>query len=144
MPQGSVLEPLFSIVYVLPFGCLIANHGIDNYHYAYDTQMFVAKCASNIQMIYRHIGAVFTVKLQLFADSSLALNPDKSEVMFVGTSSQLKAAYIADVIFVAGAKLPVSIPLESYSVILNSRLTFDAHVTAVCYYLVEALRYAHH
>ena len=62
----------------------------------------------------------------------LLLNPDKSEVIFFGTKAQLKATAIIDVVVVGGSSLPVATELKSLGVVLDSRLSFDAHVTAVC------------
>jgi hypothetical protein len=52
--------------------------------------------------------------------------------MFVGSSSQLKAASSVKTVSVAGVSLPVSSAIKSLGVVIDSRLTFDAHVTAVC------------
>jgi len=43
-----------------------------------------------------------------FADNDLLLNTDKSEAMFVGSSSKLKAALSINTVTVAGVSLPVS------------------------------------
>jgi len=60
------------------------------------------------------------------------LSAYKSDVMFIGTSAQLRAADHISEIVVAGANLKLVAVIKSLGVILDSRLTFAAHVTAVC------------
>ena len=58
------------------------------------------------------------------------LNADKSEVMLVENSSQLKAASSVTTVTVAGVRVcHVSTATKSLGVIIDSRLTFDDHVT---------------
>jgi hypothetical protein len=47
--------------------------------------------------------------------------------MFIGTSAQLAAAPVNDDVTVAGVSLPVLMEIKSLGVILDSRLTFNAH-----------------
>ena len=80
-----------------------------------------------------------------FADSDLLLNADKSEVMLVGTSSQLKAALSVNTVTVAGVSLPVSTAIKSLGVIIDSRLTFDDHaICKACKFHAWALRHIRH
>jgi len=72
------------------------------------------------------------------------LNAGKSEVMFFGTSAQLQSTLSVNVVTVAGSSLPVTTEMRILGVILDSRLSFDNHVTAVCRacnYHIWALRH---
>ena len=82
-----------------------------------------------------------------FAVNNLMLNADKSDVMLIGTSAQLLAANHISEIVVAGANLKPVAAIKSLGVTLDSRLTFTAHVTAVCKacnYHIWALRHIRH
>ena len=70
------------------------------------------------------------------------LNLDKSEAMIVGTSSQLQQVLPAvPSLTVAGVNLPVSEQMKMLGVILDRRLTFEKHATAVAKsYKVTALK----
>ena len=66
------------------------------------------------------------------AVNDLLLNADKSEVMMIGTSSQLRLAATFSTVTVANSRLTVASQLKSLGVIFDPRLTFDAHVSSVC------------
>ena len=100
--------------------------------YADDTQLFIAVRAATIQSDLSVIEACSTSVQQWFAINELLLNPDKSEVIFFSTNAQLKATATIDVVVDGGSSLPVATELKSLGVVLDSRLSFDAHVTAAC------------
>ena len=80
-----------------------------------------------------------------FAENYLLLNADKSEVMMIGTSSQLRLAATFSTVTVADFRLTVSSQLKSLGVIFDPKLTFDAHVSSVCKacnYHIWALRHS--
>ena len=61
----------------------------------------------------------------------------------IGTPAQLRAASTVNTVAVADANLTLWSKLKSLGVILDSRLSFDAHVAMVCktcYYHIWALR----
>jgi len=74
----------------------------------------------------------------------LQLNPDQSEPLIVGTSSQLNQVLS---VTVAGVNLPVSEQMKVLGVILDQRLTFEKHASAVaklCNYHAQAVRHIRH
>ena len=64
-----------------------------------------------------------------YLSNNLLLNADKSQAM--GTANQLRPATSVDSVEVAGVALPVATTLKSLGVILDQRLTFSEHATAV-------------
>ena len=47
VPQGSVLGPLKSCIYMLPIGSIMRHHGLDFHFYADYTQLYVSFDLSN-------------------------------------------------------------------------------------------------
>ena len=144
VPQGGVLSALLFIAYVAPVGDVISGYGMEYHQYADDTQLFIAVRASTIQSDLSVIEVCSTIVQQWFAINELLLNPDKSEAIFFGTSAQLKSTAAVDTIIVAGSSLPLASEVKSLGVILDNRLSFDSHVTAICRacnYHIWALRH---
>ena len=75
----------------------------------------------------------YEIRCQLvLITNHLLLNADKSEVIMIGTLAQLRAASTVNAVAVTDANLMLSSKLKSLGVILDSRLSFDAHVAMVC------------
>ena len=144
VPQGSVLGPILFAAYISPVGQLITSHGVEHHQYADDTQLFLAMRASMIRAGLSTLEACTRDVKRWFAENDLLLNADKSEVMMIGTPAQLRAASSVNTVAVADANLTLSSKLKSLGVILDSRLSFDAHVAMVCKtcnYHIWALRH---
>src|SRR5664279_3897134 len=80
-----------------------------------------SKCCASVPTVYA-------------AGSSLTdlLNPDKSEAIIVGTHQQRHAAATVQTVPVAGVNLPIAPELKSLGVIIDSQISFDSHIGAVC------------
>ena len=128
-----MLGPLLFAAYVSPVGELIAEYGVEHHQYADDTQLFLEMSTSTIRHDLTTLEKCSAAVRHWFAENDLQLNADKSEVLMLGTSAQLSAASsVVDSVAVAGATLSISSEVKSLGVVFDSRLTFDAHVRAVC------------
>ena len=67
-----------------------------------------------------------------FLVNDLLLNPTKSEVIAVGTATQRRTTIIAGTVIVAGAPLLFVNNIRSLGVQIDTDLSFDAQVNAVC------------
>jgi len=80
--------------------------------------------------------------------NDLQLNPDKSESLIVGTSPQLKQVIpVVPFVTVAGVDRQVAEQMKVLGGVLDQRLTFEKHVTAVaksCNYHAQAIRHIRH
>ena len=82
-----------------------------------------------------------------YLSNNLLLNADKSGVVVLGTANQLRLAAAVDSIEVAGVTLPVAPKLKSLGVILDQRLTFNDHASAVAKarnYHARAIKHVRH
>jgi len=148
VPQGSVLGPLLFAVYCSPITDVIAHHGVQYHQYADDTQLHLAVRADNTPAGLSVLAECTTDVRQWYPQNGLQLNPDKSEAHIVGTTNQLRAVTSSvSSVSVAGVDLPVADDITVLGVVLDRRLTFHKHVSAVarsCNYHAQAIRHIRH
>jgi len=127
-----VLGPLLSAVYCSPIADVIAHHGVQYHQYADDTQLYLAMRADNTPARLSVLAECTTDVRQWYLQNGLQLNPDKSEALIVGTTNQLRAVTSSvSSVSVAGVDLPVADDIRVLGVVLDRRLTFHKHVSAV-------------
>ena len=68
----------------------------------------------------------------MFCLNGLALNPDKSEAIWLSTHQRSRTLQPHPSINVAGADVPISTKIKTLGIILDNRLTFDTHVASIC------------
>ena len=98
--QGSALGPILFTAYVSLIGRLIELYGVSYHKYADNTQLYTALTVNRNACIERLKS--YSAGLQRwFCENDHLLNPDKSEVCFVGTlqkpSSIIVAGFCIDV-----------------------------------------------
>lgn len=74
----------------------------------------------------------------------MALNPDKSEAILLGTTRRASAYSHLISVDVAGCPIPLASQVKILGVTLDKHLTFDRHIDAVCksaYYHMRSLRH---
>ena len=91
VPQGYVLGSLLFAVYCSPVADVIASHGVRCHQYANDTQLHLAMRVDNTAASLSILTACTTNVKQWYMQNKLQLNPDKSEALFMGTATQLRA-----------------------------------------------------
>ena len=125
------------------FRPLCPTHGVQYHQYADDTQLHLAMCADNTPAGLSVLAECTTDVRPWYTQNGLQLNPDKSAAI-VGTTNQLRAlAPSVSSVSVAGVDLPVADEIK----VLDWRLTFHKHVSAVarsCNYRAQAIRHIRH
>jgi len=131
VPQGSVLGPLMFTVYCSTVADVIASHGVRCHQYADDTQLQLAMRVDNTAAGSSILAACTTDVKQWYMQNGLQLNPDKSEALFMGTATQLRAVTSLTSVSVADVDLSVADSIRVLGVTLDRRLTSDNHASAV-------------
>ena len=87
--SGSILGPLLYTVYVAPIGRLIHNLGVNYHQCADDTQLYT-KLEVPVTASLATPQQCVTALHAWFSQNGLLLNPDKSEIMYIGTRQRLR------------------------------------------------------
>jgi len=123
-----VLGPLLFAAYCSPVATVITDHGVQYHQYADDTQLHLGTRANNTAAGLSVLAACTADVRQWY----LQLNSDKSEVLAIGTTQQLHATFSAvSSVSVAGVDLPTADKMKVLGVVLDRRLAFNNHVTAM-------------
>ena len=126
VPQGSVLGPLFFILYVNDIQS--ALQGIKVQMYADDTVIF--ESGSNLNVLVDHLQSNLC-KFQKWCNSNkLTLNPSKTKLVTFGIRQSVKKAKTCELYL--GGKRIQNVPTFRYlGFVLDSTLNFKAHISDV-------------
>jgi len=84
VPHGSVLGPLLFTAYVSPIAGIAHLYSIDQQQYADDTQLFISLSPSDYMPDLDNLTRCIIDSLYVwFYANGMALNPDKSEAIFL-------------------------------------------------------------
>ena len=112
--------------------------------YADDTQLYVAISKDNYNTSVAKLELCLSILHTWFCYNGLALKPDKSEAVLIGTTQRSRSLPITSPVNVARTLVQVSNQVRIIGVTLDSRLSFDAHISALsksCFYHIRALHH---
>ena len=143
VPQGSVLGPLLFVLFISPISNVIQpsselsnkNTTVSFHQYADDTQLHIGTNSSTLAIQVATLESC-TVKVNdWLVQNGLHLNPSKSEaIAFFNPRSKPLATLAESVqsISVAGSPIKLQSSIKSLGVHLDSKMSFDKHVSEVC------------
>ena len=127
---GAWSPPLFNLH--LPVGHIISSMGIHHQQYADDTQLFISLTSSDQYMSVARLERCLSGLHEWFCVNGLALNPDKSEAIWLSTHQRSRTLPPHKSVDVAGASVQITDTLKTLGVTLDSRLTLEHHVSSIC------------
>ena len=118
----AVLGPLLFTLYVSSVAHVIGSFGVDHAQYADDTQLYIALKDGNTQSTLTGcIGAVHHW-LDL---NGLAMNPDKTEAIIIGTGARQRAEPAIDSIDIGSVTVQTAHSVKSLGVVIDNTLSFS-------------------
>ena len=132
VPQGSVLGPVLFTLYISPIGQIVSGFGVSHQQYADDAQLYISLKISGISASIDCSEACLSSLRSWLCFNGLCLNPDNSESILFGTHQHLRTFPAIPLIKISSTEIKLSDNITSLGIIMDSKLTFNAHVTALC------------
>ena len=146
IPQGSVVGPLFSVLYTCCIGTIIRKYNIHYHMYADDVQLYLpfnAKSEHDIRFAIDKLSSCINEISEWMTMNKLKLNGEKTE--FFLASSQHNLHHLKDIcINICGSIISQSVTIRNLGVFFDQTMSMSEHVkhtaASVNYYLRNIYR----
>ena len=136
--------PLLFSIYTSSIAVVAQSHGVQQQQYADDTQLYIALTLSDPSSELAALQSCLTSLQVWFYTNGMALNPDKSHAILLGTTQRAQSFRDLQSIDVAGSATSLVSHIKLLGVTLDSHLTMSEHTKLVSqssFYHIHALRH---
>ena len=140
VPQGSVLGPLFFILYTADLFRIVHHHGLSIHVYADDIQIYGSCTPSTVDNLAERMSLCLESLNSWFASNRLRLNGDKCKTMWFSSRRRKQAVHAPDPVRLSDQPLSMTTSVLCLGVLLDSEITFKKHVSKTVASCFAALR----
>ena len=122
---------------------VIANRNLSHHLYADDTQVYISLSQSNVQESLSTLSDCLTDILSWMESSKLKLNPDKTDLIIIGTKQQRNKVINHFPVKLLGSDTFPSDIVRNLGVVFDSDFNFRQHISQVCkscFYHIRRIR----
>jgi len=144
VPQGSVLGPLLFTIYTSPIAAIASAHCVSQQQYADDTQLYIALSPNDSSTSIVNLELCLNDLYYWCCLNGLALNPDKTDSILLGTRQRANSYTDIATVKVADTSAVLKNKIKILGVTLDSHLTMDSQVSDICrsaFYHIRAMRH---
>lgn len=129
VPQGAILSPLLFCIYLndLPLTNQVCN--LDSY--VDDTKVYLSFPINNVNQAIKNLEEDLYKVAMWFCENQLLINPDKTKFLLVGTRQLMQSLPTKITLNFLGKILEPVTSVRDLGVIIDSHLTYDAHISMV-------------
>ena len=119
-------------LYVAPLTNVITSFVVECHQYADDTELYIALNQSDMMAKLCDVDQCSKAVHDWFLWNGLALNPDKTEVLLLGSATKLRHRNCVNAVNIDGVDVSLVDSVKSLGVTTDFRITFNEHVNNIC------------